>query len=247
MTPEAFESLTRTQMMEELKRLGLAKGKSKARKAKLADAYRAWHAQNDNAGSAGNGAGAKEHVPKTTTLSPEVIVKTLPPADRIEIEALGEESEEGGADHHEEHVPQTMTLSPDISVKTLPPDEGREVEEIVERIERRENPRVSLEVEIGFHSETNFFVGFSADISEGGIFVATVNLLPRGTHVKLEFTLPNDAEVHVEGTVAWVRERVSFDSDLQQGMGIAFTDLDTRALLAIQEYMELREPLFHED
>jgi uncharacterized protein (TIGR02266 family) len=117
----------------------------------------------------------------------------------------------------------------------------------VNEAERRRAHRAQINVEIGLRTETNFFVGFSGDISEGGILITTVALLPIGTAVKLTFSFPGGLEVEAEGDVAWTREGVAFDSDLEPGMGIRFTHLSDAALAAIQEFASIREPIFYAD
>ncbi len=113
--------------------------------------------------------------------------------------------------------------------------------------ERRATPRKRIEVEIGLQTETNFFVGFSGDISEGGIFVTTVTILPIGTSVTCSFAFPGGIEVEAEGDVAWTREGYAFDSDLRAGMGIRFTKLSDEALAAIKEFTSIREPIFYDE
>ena len=44
--------------------------------------------------------------------------------------------------------------------------------------QRPAGPREKLEANVGATTESNFFVGFSGDISEGGVFVATYVTLP---------------------------------------------------------------------
>ena len=114
-----------------------------------------------------------------------------------------------------------------------------------ESTDRRATGRARLQVEIGIRTETNFFVGFSGDLSEGGIFVATVSLLAIGTPLTVSFSFPPNIEIEAEGVVAWTREGAAFDSDLEAGMGIRFTRLSPSALAAIQEFMRHREPIFY--
>ncbi len=113
--------------------------------------------------------------------------------------------------------------------------------------ERRETLRARLQVEIGVRTKTNFFVSFSGDISEGGIFVATVSLLPIGTPVSLSFSFPGGIDVEADGEVAWTRQGVAFDSDLEAGMGIRFTHVSGDGFAAIREFMRIREPIFYAD
>jgi uncharacterized protein (TIGR02266 family) len=119
--------------------------------------------------------------------------------------------------------------------------------ELPEGADRRKDTRVDLDVGIGFQSETNFYTGFSADISEGGLFVATYDVLPLGTELTVSFVLPDGPQVTVRGRVAWVREPMDFSSDLHPGMGVAFGEVPEEARTAIHRFIRLREPLFHID
>ncbi len=110
--------------------------------------------------------------------------------------------------------------------------------------DRRQAPRISLEVEIGVYSDSNFYEGFSQDISEGGLFVATHNLRSVGTVVDLEFVLPGGHEVRVQGEVRWVKDPLNSDS--QPGVGVQFVGLEDEDKQAIQEFISNREPIFHD-
>jgi uncharacterized protein (TIGR02266 family) len=111
--------------------------------------------------------------------------------------------------------------------------------------ERREYERRTLEAEIGVYSESNFYTGFSEDISEGGIFVSTYELRPIGSLVKVEFVLPDGHEVSCKGEVRWVKDPTDAMDD-KPGMGIRFEELASEHLAAIQEFVANREPLFLE-
>ena len=63
---------------------------------------------------------------------------------------------------------------------------------------------VRIHASIDMRSDSNFFTGFSMDISEGGVFIATVEPVPRGTPVELDFTLPGGRPLKVSGVVRWV-------------------------------------------
>ena len=110
--------------------------------------------------------------------------------------------------------------------------------------DRRVARRISLRTEITFHSESNFFTGFTNDISEGGVFLATVNVMPVGTEVELRFSLPGGRQVEARGEVRWVRELDERDSGTLPGMGIRFTMVPTWCVQAIRQFEQEREPLF---
>ncbi len=111
-------------------------------------------------------------------------------------------------------------------------------------LERRAERRATLEVGVGFHSENNFYTGFGGDVSQGGLFVATYDLLPAGSKVHLTFWLPDDVEVAVQGEVAWIREP---RPDRPPGMGIRFSSLPDDAREAIERFVARREPIFHDE
>lgn len=109
----------------------------------------------------------------------------------------------------------------------------------------RQSPRVKMQAVITLHSDNNFFNGFSSNISDGGIFVATVNLLPIGTPIDLAFSLPSGQRIEAHGVVRWVREINDQIPDAFPGLGIQFKVLQEPALEAISGFVSSREPLFY--
>lgn len=99
--------------------------------------------------------------------------------------------------------------------------------------------RVTIVVDVGVLSASNFYAGMTADVSAGGVFVSTAAPLAVGTDVALFFTLGGE-ELAAEGTVRWTR------LDEPAGMGVAFTRLDDRDRRAIADYCANRPPLFHD-
>src|SRR5687767_6276653 len=72
--------------------------------------------------------------------------------------------------------------------------------------DKRRHNRVPVEVDIDFSSESNFYNGFTENISEGGVFVATYELKPMGEKVTMKFRLPDSEEtIECEGEVRWIR------------------------------------------
>lgn len=105
--------------------------------------------------------------------------------------------------------------------------------------------RVPMQAVIDFHSDDNFYSGFSSNLSDGGIFVATVNLKRIGTEVDLSFTLPTGERIEAHGVVRWVREVNDRMPEVFPGMGVQFTRIDDSAHQAIHRFLEQREPLFY--
>lgn len=107
--------------------------------------------------------------------------------------------------------------------------------------------RVRMQASIDLKSESNFYQGFSTNLSEGGIFVATVQLAARGTPVDLQFTLPGGKKLEVKGEVRWVREPNDLTPEICPGVGIQFTELSDDAAAAIKAFIGSREPMFFPD
>lgn len=112
--------------------------------------------------------------------------------------------------------------------------------------ERRTSPRVAMEVTVGFMSDTNFFTGFTEDVSEGGLFVATVMLKPVGTELELRLGLPDDFEFQVRAIVRWLRDPHVDHADCPRGMGLQFIGLSEQARAVIHEFIALRQPIFYD-
>ncbi len=113
---------------------------------------------------------------------------------------------------------------------------------------RRVFERLPLEVEVSLESDHNFYTGFSANISEGGIFIATHLVRPPGATLEIAFTLPgDDTPITAVAEVRWHRE-LNERSDTPPGLGMRFVKVAERDLTRIQAFIEKgREPLFYED
>lgn len=113
--------------------------------------------------------------------------------------------------------------------------------------ERRAHQRLPLKASVTWNSETNFYTGFTDDISEGGIFVATYSVASRGAQIMLEFTLPDDKErICVLAEVRWLRE-YNPASDVNPGMGLEFVNLSDEDKQRIQAFIKNRETLFYDE
>ncbi len=114
-------------------------------------------------------------------------------------------------------------------------------------VTKRHSQRVQMQAAIDLHSDDNFFSGFSANISDGGLFVATVNYVPKGTHVDLAFSLPSGQKISATGIVRWIREVNDQDPTSFPGLGVQFVDLDEASHQAIHQLIEQRDPMFYID
>ena len=73
-----------------------------------------------------------------------------------------------------------------------------------------------------------------------------MNVLPLGTQIDLEFSLPHGPKIHGKGEVRWVRV-YSEASNVPPGMGIKFDQLEPAAVRAIEAFLAQREPLFYDE
>jgi uncharacterized protein (TIGR02266 family) len=114
---------------------------------------------------------------------------------------------------------------------------------------RRTKYRIHAKVAVTSTSVHNFFTGFTENISEGGVFVATYQLLPVGTELNLMLKLDGGDEVPVRGEVRWLRDLHADDtSGVMPGMGVRFVDLDADLENAIQRFIDSqRDTLFYDD
>lgn len=108
--------------------------------------------------------------------------------------------------------------------------------------ERRVSPRAEVEVDIGFQSETNFFVGVAGDLSDGGIFIATAELLPIGTDLTIAMVLPGGHHITAHGKVAWTRTPTPGMKSVP-GMGVRFEALSREDGRIVPMFLHRREPL----
>ena len=112
---------------------------------------------------------------------------------------------------------------------------------------KRASQRVRMQAEVNMTSDDNFFSGFSANISDGGVFIATINYVPKGTLVDLSFSLPSGEKISATGEVRWLREVNDKDPSSFPGLGVAFTNIDDSAQNAIRNFIAERDPLFYVD
>lgn len=90
------------------------------------------------------------------------------------------------------------------------------------KIER--SARIPLQIVIEMSNGQQSSLSFCRNLSAGGIFLECTELLPKGTALKIEFTIPiTMKKVTLKGRVVWVR-KVSRDQP-SAGMGVQFEDV----------------------
>jgi len=104
--------------------------------------------------------------------------------------------------------------------------------------------RVQIVSHLGEASDDRFYTGFTGDIGEGGLFVASYDLRQIGTPAEVEIHFPNGGITFARGFVEWVRELNARSPEIPPGMGISLHGLTPLALRSIGECLAVREPLF---
>ena len=102
--------------------------------------------------------------------------------------------------------------------------------------------RMRLNAKVTIRSQTNFFMGFSENISEGGVFISTLS--PPNIGEKIEVNIPiGEKSMVVHGVVRWHRQQA--DGSLS-GCGVEFSSLGFGAQQSIEELIRIlrKEPLF---
>jgi uncharacterized protein (TIGR02266 family) len=107
--------------------------------------------------------------------------------------------------------------------------------------------RTEVEANVGASSETNFYVGFSGEIAEGGVFVATYTTLDVGSLVSVTVTLPGGYEFRVPGYVHFVRDPMDMSDEAEPGMGVKFETLPSESRELILRFVRKRAPMFYDD
>ncbi len=98
--------------------------------------------------------------------------------------------------------------------------------------ERRESPRIPVEMWVEESTERELYFQRSANISVGGIYLENTIPHPKGTVVNLQFTLPGDTQpIKVRGEI------VNAAAADELGMGIKFLQVATDDERRIKEFV----------
>lgn len=116
-------------------------------------------------------------------------------------------------------------------------------------VENRVYERIEYDVEVTMESEDNFFTGFVKNISAGGLFIATHNLLDIGSKFKINLKIPEHGEkVNVDCEVRWIRPYNDRTPDIIPGMGVKFLNLDLIIKEKINQFItQKRDTIFYDD
>jgi uncharacterized protein (TIGR02266 family) len=113
--------------------------------------------------------------------------------------------------------------------------------------ERRRFRRVSFNVRVDLRSQNNFFTGFSENISEGGLFVATEAPHPLGTVMELTLSVMGQSAKTLRGEVVWIRPP-NARGGLPAGFGLRFMGLPEGDREKLQDFVDsqVKDTLFYD-
>jgi uncharacterized protein (TIGR02266 family) len=142
-------------------------------------------------------------------------------------------------------VEQFSGISPE-DVAEMRDAQARERERELEAIAFRRASRVELKVAVSGVGEDNFFMGFSENVSDGGVFVATMCPPELGSVVDLAVCVNADQSLFVKGEVRWHRTN---EHGEPTGCGVQFHPMspEQERLLAMLMGSSGKEPLFYDD
>lgn len=109
-----------------------------------------------------------------------------------------------------------------------------------ENLEEAPDPRFKARIAIfNGPSQRRILSDYTVNMSSGGMFIETGNILPVDTLLTVKFKLPgNDAIITSKARVAWTNEPGHLRKcSYPPGMGLQFIDLSLKDLHTIREYL----------
>lgn len=107
--------------------------------------------------------------------------------------------------------------------------------------EQRPEPRFKVRLAIFYGlKHQKLMTDYAVNMSTGGIFIETENILPVGTPLFVEFMLPNnDMLITCKARVAWTNEPDVLKSSVHPpGMGLQFLNLSLENIHAIRNFFD---------
>ncbi|MBN2715264.1 MAG: PilZ domain-containing protein [Deltaproteobacteria bacterium] len=106
---------------------------------------------------------------------------------------------------------------------------------------------VNVDTMLSTGSSHQIYNGFSQDIQEGGIFIATFEPREKGSEILVNFKLPQNKTVSTCGVVQFVREYNPSHPDTPPGMGVKFKNLSHSSQQAIEQFLKNRTAMFYDE
>ena len=101
---------------------------------------------------------------------------------------------------------------------------------------KRGKNRVPADIKVDYRTVGTFVTDYTANLSQGGVFVKTSLPLDSGERVRLRVTIPGqDLPFPLEGVVRWNRKVGEEGGDA--GMGIEFVDFSEELKQSLQTFV----------
>ncbi|MBC8016906.1 MAG: response regulator [Verrucomicrobia bacterium] len=110
-------------------------------------------------------------------------------------------------------------------------------------VQMRRVPRYEASLRVEFHSGTEpdrVLSNYCVNLSTGGIFIETTELLQIDSSLNIQFTLPEEGKIiKCSGRVAWINHPESMKNpNLPIGMGLQFSNLTLDDLDSIRKFIK---------
>ena len=110
-------------------------------------------------------------------------------------------------------------------------------------IQLRKAPRVVARLRVQYHHDAHpdrVLDNYSVNLSTGGVFIETEELLPINSPLDIEFILPESGgTIRCSGKVAWVNHPEAIKNpNLPLGMGLQFIDMSLDDMNAIRNFIK---------
>ncbi len=105
----------------------------------------------------------------------------------------------------------------------------------------RLSPRIGTRFKVFYEFEgENVMAKFTVNMSAGGVFLESEDILPDNTPLVMEFVLPGqEKKIHCQGKVAWGNPPgKKLVQALPSGMGVQFVDLKLEQMDAIRKHLQ---------
>ena len=106
--------------------------------------------------------------------------------------------------------------------------------------EKREEARHSVNHEFGTLGE--FVREYVLNVSRGGAFIRSAEVLPVGTAVRVKFTIVDEDILTIEGEGRVARAVLPTESE-EPGIGVVFTSLTEASRDALERLVTLKDPV----
>lgn len=102
----------------------------------------------------------------------------------------------------------------------------------------RDQERIPFRTHVSCHVDNNLLSGTSANLSSGGIFIATEYPPPTTDNIEVAFQIPQTSErmLRVRGRVAWINQE-EINSSLPKGFGMQFVSLQPEENQALKTFL----------